>query len=467
MAEKKVSDLLPFWKDQYQKGRVALDRKNYDYAMMIFCQLLDQEPGCLDCREALRVTQFRKAEETGQRSFFKKAFGMTGDLAHLSKARMILKNNPGEAMSALEQVLNKDPQNVSAHQLMADAALSAGYIRTALISLELLFNKLGQRDMAMARKLADVYSQAGLPGKAEEIYAQLVNENPDNLDLIQALKDVSASRTMKEGGYESAAEGGTYRDALKSEDESKRLEQEARLVQTSDSSEAIIKNLEDKVAAEPTSLRWWRALADQYLRIKEYEKALSAYESLKALLSVSDPQLSMNILKVKLRILDSQLASMDPQDPAQTEKIAELQKQRAEVEMAEVESLSEANPTDMIILFDLASLYFKNGKLGKAIQALQKTQNYPGKKIPSLLLLGQCFARRKMYDLAVRAYSNALADKKSMDEEKKELLYLLGITYEMMGKKEEAIEQFKLIYEVDIDYRDVAAHVDAYYSENE
>jgi tetratricopeptide (TPR) repeat protein len=60
-----------------------------------------------------------------------------------------------------------------------------------------------------------------------------------------------------------------------------------------------------------------------------------------------------------------------------------------------------------------------------------------------------------MYDLAVRAYSNALADKRSMDEEKKELLYLLGITYEMMGKKEEAIEQFKLIYEVDIDYRDV------------
>ena len=74
---------------------------------------------------------------------------------------------------------------------------------------------------------------------------------------------------------------------------------------------------------------------------------------------------------------------------------------------------------------------------------------------------------QKQYDLAVRAYGNALAEKKSMDEEKKELLYLLGITYELMGKKEEAIEHFKLIYEVDIDYRDVAAHVDAYYGENE
>ena len=33
-----------------------------------------------------------------------------------------------------------------------------------------------------------------------------------------------------------------------------------------------------------------------------------------------------------------------------------------------------------------------------------------------------------------------------------------------MGKKEEAIEQFKLIYETDIGYKDVAAKVDAYYS---
>ena len=33
-----------------------------------------------------------------------------------------------------------------------------------------------------------------------------------------------------------------------------------------------------------------------------------------------------------------------------------------------------------------------------------------------------------------------------------------------MGKKEEAIEQFKQIYEADIGYKDVAAKVDAYYS---
>jgi hypothetical protein len=33
-----------------------------------------------------------------------------------------------------------------------------------------------------------------------------------------------------------------------------------------------------------------------------------------------------------------------------------------------------------------------------------------------------------------------------------------------MGKKAEAVEQFKLIYEMDIGYKDVAAKVDAFYS---
>jgi hypothetical protein len=35
---------------------------------------------------------------------------------------------------------------------------------------------------------------------------------------------------------------------------------------------------------------------------------------------------------------------------------------------------------------------------------------------------------------------------------------------EKMGKREEAMEQFKVIYESDIGYKDVSAKVDAYYA---
>ncbi len=463
MAEKSVNDLLPVWQDQYQKGREALTKKNYDYAVMIFCRILDEEPSFVECREALRITQFRMTEQSGGGGgFFKKAFG---GMTHLSKAKMVMKKDPGAALSSCEQVLNKDPNNVNAHEIIAEAATNAGWNRTALLSLELLFNKLGKRDGDMAERLAEAYAATGQPGKAEEIYTQLVRENPGNLDLMQKLKDVSASRTMQEGGYEKAAETGNFRAALKDEAEAKRLEQESRLVQTSEASVNVVQDLENKVAAEPNSIRWWRALAEQYLRIKDYDKALSAYESLRQLMTASDPQLARTILEIKLRMVDKKMSTIDVNDPANAETVAALKKERGEIELGEMEALFDANPSDMVTLFDLGELYFKHGKIGKAIAAMQKTQNYPGKKIPSLRLLGQCFARRKMYDLAQRAYQNALAEKTQMDDEKKELIYLLGVLFEEMGDKEKAIEQFKLIYEGDIGYRDEAAHVDAYYGD--
>ena len=78
--------------------------------------------------------------------------------------------------------------------------------------------------------------------------------------------------------------------------------------------------------------------------------------------------------------------------------------------------------------------------------------------------IGQCFARRGMNDLAARTFQNAIKEKPSFDEEKKELVFGLGCVLEKMGKSEEAIEQFKSIYEIDIGYQNVAEKIETYYS---
>ena len=46
----------------------------------------------------------------------------------------------------------------------------------------------------------------------------------------------------------------------------------------------------------------------------------------------------------------------------------------------------------------------------------------------------------------------------------KEMKFSCVNVLEKMAKREEAVEQFKLIYEVDIAYKDVAAKIDAYYA---
>jgi hypothetical protein len=39
---------------------MALERRNFDYALAIFTSILEQEPAFYDCREHLRATQHKK-----------------------------------------------------------------------------------------------------------------------------------------------------------------------------------------------------------------------------------------------------------------------------------------------------------------------------------------------------------------------------------------------------------------------
>ena len=96
----------------------------------------------------------------------------------------------------------------------------------------------------------------------------------------------------------------------------------------------------------------------------------------------------------------------------------------------------------------------------------QKSKNNPNKKVASMNYLAQCYAKRKMYPRRHPLSRKQSRDKPVFDEEKKDLVYNLGTAFEAMEKKKESIEQFEQIYAVDIGYKDVAAKVDKFYSEN-
>ena len=52
-----------------------------------------------------------------------------------------------------------------------------------------------------------------------------------------------------------------------------------------------------------------------------------------------------------------------------------------------------------------------------------------------------------------------------MDSTKKEIVYDMGLTFEALGKRDEMLDAFKKIYEVDYGYRDVAHRVESAYGE--
>jgi len=462
MSEKGPNDVPRDLRALFVKGNEALQRENFDYAVALFTQVLEKEPAFLDCRKALRNAQQHKAGGGG--GFFKKALSRTGSSPQLLKAQAALRSHPTEAMTVAEQVLNGDPNNTLAHKVFAEAALAAGLPRMAVLSFEVL-HRNSPRDKKLAVQFANALAGAGDVRHGEEILMVLVRAYPNDPDLAQDLKNLSARKTLNEGGYEILADGkGSYRDILKDKDEAIALEQEQRVQKTEDMTARLIGEYEARLQTEPANLKLLRNLAELYTQKKQFDRALEYYQRIKASDLGNDPSLDRAIAETTSRRFDHDLEQLDPQAADYEERAAHLAAEKQAFQLTECAKRVERFPTDLGIRFEYGQLLLQAGKIGEAIAEFQKAQNNPHKRLAAMNCLAQCFAKRKMFDLAAKTLQNAIKEKSLFDEEKKELLYHLGCVLESMGRKEEAIEHLKLIYEVDIAYKDVAAKVDAFYS---
>jgi tetratricopeptide (TPR) repeat protein len=462
MAEKTLNDLPRDLRLLFGRGSDALMRDNFDYAIDLFNQVLAREPGLHECRRALRAAQVRKAGSGG--GFFKKMLSSASSQPLIVKGQVALRENPAHALQIAEQILNNDPSNSAAHRIIVEAARALEMPHTAALSLEIL-HKNNPRDKEVTIQLANALAETGEVERGEKILSDLCAVYPNDNDLAQALKNVSARKTLDEGGYEALADGsGSYRDILKNKEEAVALEQENRQVRPEDVAARLIREYETRIKTEPNNLKLLRSLAELYTQKKEFDRALACYDRLKASETGSDPSLDRAIAETRARKFDHQMEQLDPAAPDYAEKVAQLQSEKQAYLLAECQKRVERFPTDLQIRFEMGQLYLQAGKIGEAIQEFQKAQNNPHRRIASMNALAQCFSRRRMFDLAARTLQNALKEKVVFDEEKKELIYNLGCVLDQMGRKEEAVEQFKLIYEVDIGYKDVAARVDAYYA---
>ena len=467
MAEKSINEIPREPRLLFVKATEAAQRENLDYAITLFNQVLEKEPAFFDCRKALRAAQFQKSG--GRGGFFKKMWSGAGSQPQLAKAKMALSKNPGEAMAIAEQILNGDPNSSAAHRIIVDAATALELPHTAVLSYETLSNNSPKdKDLAIAfaRALAAAGDVSeGEQNRGEQILMALLREMPNDGELNQALKDLSARKTLDQGGYAALESGqGSYRDILKDKKEAASLEQEKRVVKTEDVTERLIGEYEARLQTEPNNLKLVRQLAELYAQKKQFDRSLALYDRVKNSEMGNDPSLERSMADTIVRRFDYQLEQLDPAAPDYTEQSARLQAEKLNFQVTECQKRVEKYPTDLAIRFEMGQLYFQKGKINEAIAEFQKAQQNPHKRLVAMSCLAQCFAKKKMFDLAARTLQNAIKEKIVFDDEKKDLIYNLGSVLESMGKKEEAIEQFKLIYEIDAGYKDVSSKMDAFYS---
>jgi predicted Zn-dependent protease len=461
MAEKSLNDLPRDLRMLFTKGSDALSRENYDYANELFTQILAREPAIFDVRKALRTSQLKKAGGGG--GMFKKMWSNASSSPLVAKGQLALRKDPAEALQIAEQILNSDAYNSGAHRIVVEAAAALDLPRTATMSLEILAGN-SPKDREIAIKFANALADTGDVVRGEKILADLSATYPGDTELSQALKNLSARRTMQKGGYDALADGkGSYRDILKDKEEAVTLEQQNRQVKSEDVAGKLIKEYEERLPKEPNNLKLLRELATLYTQKKQFDKALAYYEQIKNSEGGADPSLDKSIVETVKRKFDEQILQLDPAAPDYAQQKSKIEAEKQAFELSECQKRVERFPTDLQIRFELGQLYFQAGKIGEAIQEFQRAQLNANRKAKAMSYLGQCYAKRNMNDLAVRTMEAALKEKLTWDEERKELAYNLGSVLEKMGKRDDAKRQFEEIYAVDASYRDIDEKMKGYY----
>jgi len=457
MAIKSEDQISRRTRDLYERALGAIERKSFSIAIDFLLDALAIEPEYLQAHKVLRATQIKHFGAKGTMAYLKKGAAFFTTMPGLGLGMAKLNSEPREAMIFAYKMLNQDPFNKQGLDLLIRAAQKLEIPEVGVLAAEAAVTD-APNNLSFLGTLADLYAAAGLPQKSQDVYERMLELSPNDPDIIRAMKDVTTLVHMSETKIE---ESQSYRDQLRDSKQAVNLEQEAKVVRSEEMIDNLIDETTKRMEEQPDNLSLVRKLADLYQQKGDFDNAQKALE--KALQKEGgDPSLQKALGDVKLKRVDVKLKALKaqfaekPEDAVLKQQLADLQAQRDMLNLEEAERRVRSYPNDLSFRYELAALYYRSGKITDALQEFQQARKSPQHRIQSLNYLGLCFRHQKMHDLAINQFQTAEKESVLMDNVKKDIIYNLGETYEQMGKKEEALTQYKKIYEVDINYRDVS-----------
>ncbi len=123
--------------------------------------------------------------------------------------------------------------------------------------------------------------------------------------------------------------------------------------------------------------------------------------------------------------------------------------------MACFDAHCRTNPDDAEARFELGRMGFELGQYDKAIRELQRLTENPTYQRETLKLLGECFLRKNLYDVAIDRLNEALGKDPKPSRENIDIYYTLGCAQESAGRFQEARTIFSKIIAIDYYYRDI------------
>jgi len=452
-------------RELFDKGLVAVERKNYDYAIDMFLAALEMAPSFMQARKFLRAASINAFNETHSSAISHKIAHVISTLAGLGdlfKGRKALR--AGQALDALQlsdRVLRKDPFNLPFVRLQCAAAEKAGMPEIAIHTLQTV-REYYPENTELVSSMGDILKNANRLEEARECFEHVVQAKPTDMAAVKALKDILALESMKNSGMGEAAEkGGSFRDRLRDAAEASRLEAANRRVKAESDLEALIRDAVSKVQQEPENVNHRRALATLYEQANHLEDAVYALTEIRRVSGMNDPQVDQNILSIRLKQFDREIAMLveNGDKPGADRKRAE----KEEFRLKEIRAQVERYPNDLQLKFVCGEALLAIGQHDEAIRLFQQSMRIPKNRVRSLYSLAVCFKEKGQADMAVEQLLKAEGEVPNMNEMRKEILYLLGTLLDQAGRSAEAMARFKEIYQADINFKDVAEKINQSY----
>jgi len=447
------------------KAKVAADRGNYDYAIDLYLQLLDIQPENLEARRLLREVEVRKFQADGVTSSNPMAY-LKGIGPLISCQIFTALGKSEKAMGAAEAFLKNDPYNRTVLVMLGSAAEKGGFLEVAIQVLEDVRNRLDadanpKTRIALLRKLGRIYEAAERLKESSRCFEELLQYSPNDREADANIRRLAALISMK-GGWEDAVKQGTKtQDLLKNKEDSQKLEDQQHDIRTSSDVEKAIERTMKDLQDDPENTRYLIQLGDLYRRLNDWEQSEAAYKRAQAI----DPT---NFL-ITQRLGDLAMIQMDvaieeaKKDPAKADEVQELLKQRTAFAIEEYARRVKARPQDLPTRYAYGQVLFSQKKYKEASVQFQHASRDPKTRRNSLYLLGRCFQLQGLVDLAIEQYTKAAEGASLVDVQVKNVLYALGDAHESQGRTQDALDAFKRIFEVDINFKDVSARIEKLY----
>lgn len=465
IEETSIADLDPRQVKQLQAAEVA-EKTNPSYALEIFGSVLRQVPGCLELRKKLRVLQI-KITGSNTKGFSKFLGKVTAAPFRIGKK---VEKDPEASLLKAEEFIAKNPGNVVAHQLLADAAANLEMHKTVIFAYETVY-KLEPENISNLKKLGLAYLGIADTENAIKTGNAILSKSPGDGEAEDLMKKASVAIAMHKGKWEESED---YRAQLKDEKEAQSLEQASKSVNDAKGLEELIKQTYDELQSQPENLNNYRQLSDLYHRAGDLENAIAwIQEARKHEAGQSDVSLEKKERELTLEYYDNSIdqwtatLAAEPENAENQSGLDQTIAAKAEYHRIQIESLVERYPNDYGYRYELGRLLFDTSDYDGAISQFQLAQRNANVRLDSIMYLGRAYRSKNFFDMAIEQFSSLKKELQVMDDRKKQAIYELGCCLEAMDKHEDAIEEFKLVYSADISYRDVSNKIDTFYASKE